>query len=109
MSGIKMSEKGELTRQSIVQLIENREARCSASGPRGSAAYRDKRIRGALATMLSREKPAESAISQLVGLDEDGWQTWIELQQWIAHAMKGNGGFDAIEAACEELGIEVIE
>lgn len=104
-----LSEKGELTRQSIVQLIENRESRCSARGPRGSAAYRDRRIRGALATMLSRSQPEESAVSQLVGLDHDGWETWIEIQQWIARAFLGNGGFDAIEAACEDLGIESIE
>lgn len=104
-----LSKRGEQTRQNIVQLINDREERCSMNGPRGSAPYRDQRIRGALATMLSRSQPQESAISQLVGLDQDGWETWVELQQWIGRAMMGGGGIDAIEAACADLGIEAIE
>jgi hypothetical protein len=106
MMVMQLSEQGELTRQSIVQLIENREEYLAGNAPRGGYRPTDRRIRGALEAMLSRSASDQSVVFRLVGLDDNGWQTWIELQQWLAYALRGNGGFDALEAACEDLGLD---
>jgi len=103
---MQLSERGELTRQSIVQLIQNREQYLAGNAPSGGYKPTDRRIRGALETMLSRSASDQSVVSQLVGLDDNGWQTWIELQQWLGYALRGNGGIDAIEAACADLGLD---
>lgn len=88
-----MSPNGQATRQAIVDLVRTREQRIGG---------RDARIRNGYRAMLTSTGPV---VEYLTGLDEDGWATWLELQRLIAQALSGGGGYDALEAAADDLDV----
>jgi len=87
-----LSPDGEASRASIVELVRKRE----------QAVGRDARIRNGFRAMLTTNGPV---IDYLIGLDDEGWRVWIDLQDLIAGALKGAGGIDVIEAAADDLDI----
>ena len=94
MTNANLTPTAHAMRVAIVDLIHHRESRLRAPCKRTRA--------GSHALIFPRDVPLADL---LTGYDDDGWHTWIELQQIIAHALSGEGGHETIEAAAANLGL----